>query len=253
VDAVRFLALFARVAGLLTALPLLNAGPVPVRFRLLLALAITLTLAPVLPPEWQIPVRAEPVGLVLLTVIMVQEVLMGLIAGLCVRLVQEAFAFGGAAIGRDMGFGFAQQVDPALEETTPLIGTLLNFVFLMVFILADGHLALIRLVGDSLAVPPGAFSLGPDIGNAVSKGVTDLFAVGLRLSLPILAAMLFVNIGLALMAKFGEEFEVLMLAFPIRIGLGLLLLAASAPVFIPLGRDLLNQVLSGLPQLLGFA
>ena len=77
-----------------------------------------------------------------------------------------------------------------------------------------------------------------------------LVLIGLKLSLPVLAITFMVDVGLAMMTRFGPEFQVLMVAFPIRIGLGLFVLVATAPVLVPMARDACQQALGSVSQLL---
>jgi hypothetical protein len=56
--------------------------------------------------------------------------------------------------------------------------------------------------------------------SAIELG-SRIFSEGFRLSLPIFAVILTINIAMALITKFAQEFQVMMLSFPLRLAVGL--------------------------------
>jgi len=103
----RFLWPFLRVGALFVAIPVFSSHSVPLRVRTLLAFAVTLVIAPTLPPVPVIEMFSIP-GLL----IGIQQVLIGLLFGLILNLVFAAMVFGGQSIAYNMGLGFASLVDP---------------------------------------------------------------------------------------------------------------------------------------------
>lgn len=248
-DVIRFLGIAGRIGGFTMAVPALGSEPVPMRVRILLVIAITVALIPIIPATWFTPTEGSPIGIVYLLKLVGAEAALGLIVALMLRLFMEAFAFAGELIGIHMGFAFAQQLDPSLEQTTSMIGKLMTMIFLMVFLAVGGHLVVLRLAAHSFSIlPPGGLVLSEGMESGVLQASARLFVLGFKLSLPVFCIIFFIDIGLALMTKFGQEFQVLMLAFPIRIGLGLFILAASVPVIVPWGRlatlDALDEIWS---------
>jgi flagellar biosynthesis protein FliR len=61
---------------------------------------------------------------------------------------------------------------------------------------------------------------------------------------------LLINVALGLMTRFGEEFEVLMLAFPIRIAVGFFVMAATIPVWVHLAGRLSHHMIGQIVRLL---
>jgi flagellar biosynthetic protein FliR len=58
----------------------------------------------------------------------------------------------------------------------------------------------------------------------------SLFAMGLRFAAPVIAAVLVTNAALAVLSRAAPQLNVLSVAFPIQIGVGLFVLAASLPL-----------------------
>jgi flagellar biosynthetic protein FliR len=58
-----------------------------------------------------------------------------------------------------------------------------------------------------------------------------MFSSGLRLALPILAVMTMVDISLALLGRINAQLQLVTIAFPVKMLVGLALLASLAPMF----------------------
>ena len=58
----------------------------------------------------------------------------------------------------------------------------------------------------------------------------ELFVLGLRFAAPVIAVILVGNVSLAILGRAAPQLNILSVAFPIQIGLGLFALAATIPV-----------------------
>jgi flagellar biosynthetic protein FliR len=59
---------------------------------------------------------------------------------------------------------------------------------------------------------------------------SSLFVLGARFAAPVIAAVLLANVALAILGRAAPQLNILTVAFPIQIGLGLLVLAGSLPL-----------------------
>lgn len=64
---------------------------------------------------------------------------------------------------------------------------------------------------------------------AMVRSATVLFGLGLQFAAPVLAAVLVANTALAILTRAAPQLNVLSVAFPIQIGIGLVALGASIP------------------------
>src|SRR6185312_10675476 len=64
---------------------------------------------------------------------------------------------------------------------------------------------------------------------AMVRSGSVLFGLGLQFAAPVIAAVLVANTALAILTRAAPQLNVLSVAFPIQIGVGLLALAASIP------------------------
>ena len=97
----------ARTLGMIATAPLWSTAGIPRRTRLILGFAITLAIAPALPPMPTV----QPASLAGLW-ILAQQMLIGVAMGFAARVVFASVDMAGTFIGLQMGLGFATFYDP---------------------------------------------------------------------------------------------------------------------------------------------
>jgi flagellar biosynthetic protein FliR len=249
VSAIKFLAVLSRISALVFALPVFNSTLISTKYKMFMVLILSLVLLPILPEQWGDKVFIENMDIYALTFILLSEALMGLCASLIVQIFIEMFSFGGFLIDQNMGFIMAKVIDPSSRVQNTIFSNLLSQILVLMFIITNSHLEVIRLLADSFrTVGPGAFVISNDIANPIITLSSQIFVVGLQLAFPIVAIIILMNIGMGLMARVGQDFPVLMLSFPLRFGLGFIIVLAIMPVIITISR----QSCEHLVQWLGF-
>jgi flagellar biosynthetic protein FliR len=140
-----------RVGAMIVAMPVFGSILIPVRVRLMLALAVTSIVAPVLPAVQQIdPLSLEAV------LIALQQILIGVAMGFAMQLVFNAVTTGGQIIAMQMGLGFASMVDPQNGTQVPVLSQLYLLLVTLLFLGFNGHLVMIEMVAESFSVLPVA-------------------------------------------------------------------------------------------------
>ena len=145
---------FLRALALFTSLPVLGQRIVPMRVRVALAFFITVAAQATL-PEMPSVALDSPAALLLA----VQQVLIGVALGFAVRIVFAAVEMAGEVIGLQMGLNFASFFDPATASQTNAAGRLFGSMVALLFIVTDGHLAVIAALVQSFH----AFPVGTDV------------------------------------------------------------------------------------------
>ncbi|MES0874100.1 flagellar biosynthetic protein FliR [Sinimarinibacterium thermocellulolyticum] len=214
-----------RISALFMIAPVLGARAVSPRIRLLLALVITAVVAPLLPaPPVTAPLSAPWFSTLL------QQLLIGLIAGFVLLLVFEAVVMGAELIAFGMGLGFAQLADPLRGTTTPVIGQFLTVMASLLFLALGGHLILIEMIVASFAtLPIGSEGLGIDQIGTLLRFAGIMFSGGLQLALPIVIALLTVNLAMGVVSRSAPTLNLFAVGFPVTLVAGLLLLRAGLP------------------------
>lgn len=215
-----FLWPFCRFAAFLGAMPLFGHPNVPMNAKALLAAVLTLLVAPALPATPDVPVvSAAGLGLI------VEQVLVGTAMGFSVRLALAAVQLAGDAIGVQMGLGFAMQFSVDAGNSI-VLSRLLYTIALLMLLAFDVHLALLEVLAESFVALPIGAGLAPAGWWALLQAAGALFSVGLAVSLPVVAALLIVNIALGVMNRSAPQITIFSVGFPITLGVGLLLLTA---------------------------
>lgn len=216
---------FLRIGGLVMTAPLLNAQAVAPRVRLLLALVLTLLLAPLLPQVQAVPVFSAGWWLTI-----GREFIVGAGLGLVLQLVFEAVMLAGELISYGMGLGFAQLADPLHGASAPMLGQFYQVCAMLLFLSFGGHLQLVQLLVDSFrTAPPG--TAAPDAASfqALAQFGSLCFGGALRIALPAVVALLLVNLCFGVMNRSAPALNAMSLGFPLSLIVGLLVLRLSLP------------------------
>ena len=235
---------FFRISGLVMVAPVFGARLVPMRVRLALSLALTMAIAPGLPPA------AVSSSLVLNGLLIAHEILVGVAIGFGVQMIFDALVIGGQTIAMSMGLGFAMMVDPQRGVSVPVVSQFFVIVGILVFLALGGHLALIRLLADSFEVlPVGRFLDASSLWTVLGWG-TQLFAGAVRIALPAVAGLLVVNIAFGVMSRAAPTLNLFAVGFPITLLLGFLILLLNIGSFPALFAELLENALEAAAAML---
>lgn len=220
-----FVLVLARVGGFVTFLPVPGFRAAPDSIKIGLALAITFALFPV----WPALPNTEP-SLGQLVAWAFIEAGFGLLVGLAVSFVMEAFQIAGQAAAVHAGFGFATTIDPTSEADSGVLQSMASLFCGILFFSAGMDHQLIRLLAASFVrFPAGTWSPSTVNLDDVIRLGGDMFSIGLRIALPVIALLILIDLALALVGRVQQQLQLLSLAFPVKMAAALAILAALAP------------------------
>jgi flagellar biosynthetic protein FliR len=224
-----FAVVLARVGGVVTFAPFWSHKAVNSKIRALLAMTIALIVTPVVMPH----IATPPTEVLSLTMLLGGELVIGFILGFAGRLVFSALELAASLLGFQMGLSLASTIDPATQAQTAALGILAQMLGLMVMLAADGHHWMLEITVRSFQfVTPGGFGMNGTVAELLLRLSADAFAVGVALAAPAIIVLLSVESLLAIAGRVAPKLEVLLLGFPLKIGVGLWLLGASV-FFLP--------------------
>lgn len=239
-----FLFPLARVLGLVAASPLFNNRAFPARIRLGLGAAMTVALIPALPPS------GLTVGSWAGMLALVQQMLIGIALGFSMRIVFTAIDLAGELIGLQMGLGFAMFYDPDNAAQSPVIAEFLGLLAMLIFLSINGHLMMLAVLGNSFEWWPVGADLFPANGwAAIARWGGTVFSAGVMLALPVIAALLVVNIALAVLTRAAPALNLFAIGFPVTLIAGFVMLLLSLPFMAPSLERLFDYGLRTLAQL----
>lgn len=230
-----------RVSAMFVSVPLFSIRSVPARVRLILSVAITLVVMPLLPPLPAVDMFSYTGFMMALT-----QVVIGLTSGFILQLVFASVVFAGQGIALSMGLGFSMMVDPQSGEQVPVVAQIYTVTTTLIFISLDGHLLLIQMLLDSFKTLPIGID-GIDKANiwSILLWSSQIFAGGLLLAMPVIASLLLVNVIFGVAARAAPQLQIFSVGFPVTLMLGLLLVWKTLP-------DVLDQFSGMLTDAYGF-
>lgn len=237
-----------RIGAVFTAMPMLGSAALPARVKVMASLALAMALAPLLPP---VPVWEGFDANTVLSIL--RELAIGVAIGLCIRLIFEAGALAGELIALGTGLSFAQMTDPLRGGTSGVVGQWFYLLFGLLFFTSNGHLAVIALLLDSYrALPIGSALPDPAAFLAVLPTLMlQVFRGGLSLALPLVVAMLAVNLVFGALARAAPALNPIQLGLPVALLLGLLLLTVLSIQMGPPVQQLFDQAFDAAGKLTG--
>ena len=180
-------------------------------------------------------------------ILIANEAIYGMALGLAVTVVFSAVKLSGSIIEQQMGMSMAQVVDPLTGEEAESMGSMLEMIFIMLFLAANGHHLFLLIVCRSYETfPVGTIPTVPVMAAGVIEAGSAMFLASLQLAAPVLAAFLVLLVVLAVLARIVPEMDILFISFPMRIGLGLLMVA----VFMPFFNSFINEFAEWMGKLL---
>jgi flagellar biosynthesis protein FliR len=176
-----------------------------------------------------------------LTVNSFKEILTGLIIGFSLNLVFYGFSFAGGLIGFDIGLHMAHVFNPLDETETNILGEIIYFAAMLIFFLLNGHHYLIRALEYSFTVIPlGKFSINKSVYDLLIKYSASVFIIAVKIAAPVLISIFLVHIAEGIIARVIPQMQIFFVTQPLKIGIGLVLLAAITPLLIFVIKDLLK-------------
>lgn len=218
-----------RVTGLVWVAPVLSARSFPAGAKTALSVLLVLILWPTAMTQAGTPMSVSTV---------VSELLIGITLGLSAAVFIAAAESAGDMLAVQMGLSGANVLDPMSSTQLPVVGQFLGLFATAMILALGGHVLIIETLGASL----GVLALGAPIDVAgglvqvVELGSTLLW-LGLRFASPVIAAMMIGNAALGILARTVPQMNLLMVAFPVQIGIGLFMLAVTLPMFASVFMD----------------
>ena len=236
---------FVRIGACLMVAPVFGASYVPPRLRLILAGALTLAVAPLLPAITDVPLLSAAGALVTL-----QQLLIGAALGFALQMVFDALALGGQLLANGMGLGFAFNLDPLRGVTTPALGQLYVVLGTLTFLALDGHLALISTLVDSFrGLPIGESGLDPARLRGLADWGSMLFSGALRIALPGVTALLVINLAFGVMSRAAPALNLFAVGLPVTLIFGLSIVMFGMPAIGTAFTSLLNEAFTFMRSL----
>lgn len=237
-----FFLILTRLGAFFAAAPMFSWDVLSVQLKIAVAVLLSLFFTGLTPPP--LLNESAPIEMVLL---LGQEALYGLAMGIAAYCLFRVIHMAGQYIEQEMGLSMAQIFDPFSGEEGNPLALLLEILFILLLFSTHSHYLLLEILSRSLEhFPPTQI---PPLGvlmESILRSGSAMFLLALQMAAPILAAFMLLLVVLAFMARIAPESNVLFLSFPLRIGMGLLIIG----FFIPYLNEYIQQFAQWLNRLL---
>lgn len=232
----RFALLVVRPGMVVALAPALGGAhlPVPVKIGLTVLIAVGL-----------LPSIVVPRGLpeLTLSIVVAREAVIGLSLAFAVRALIAAAEFAGHLSGQQIGFSYGATIDPQSGVRNNMLATLYGSLATLGFLAINGHHAVLRALSRSYeALPIGAGSLDPSVVTSVRDILGLVFIVAFRLAAPIIVVLLIVELAVGLISRTSPALGFMVIGYPLRLMVGLVLLATLVPTIPAVTNALVETV-----------
>ncbi len=243
-----FLMVTGRMTGLILFNPIFGRRGVPSMVKAGFILLLSISVFAIT------PVRLElPSNLLGLAVTFLMELFLGYALGLIINFFFYIPVMAGSVISMQMGLSMASTYDPASGIQVTAVSTLFNVLMSLLFFASNGHCTLIRIFATTgLVVPFGSVALGDGFFGAMIQIFLDCTLLGVKMSMPILAAELMGQVGMGILMKAIPQINVFAINIELKVIVGLVMLLV---MIIPLSGYLLNaetEMLLAIQRVLPF-
>ena len=221
-----FLLVLVRVAAMVMVAPVLGARPVPAQAKIGLSVLLAIVIAPlqgsaVTPPANWLAGFTDVAG----------EVVVGLLLGFAATVVFSAVRMAAHLIGVQIGFGFANTLDPLSTDAASFLDSFYNLLAVVVFLNLGGHHALIAGLANSFElVPLRGYQPEPIVADRLVLLATGALSTATRLAMPVLGTMLLTDAAMALVIRTIPQMNIFAVGLPIKMMIGMFAMAAMMPM-----------------------
>jgi flagellar biosynthetic protein FliR len=222
---------FLRISGIVALLPLFGDSNVPVRARLLLSLALSAGIVPILPGTYKSIVIQNLLSIETTGLMLAKEILIGLVMGYTAKLAFDGIVLAAAMVGIQMGFNTASIFMPDADEQTNGFSAFHRLLIILIFLALNLHHIYIKAIWDSFQLLPiGSALPSSSLATLLLTVSSAIFGTAVQLSAPILVGLLFSTAALGLINRAVPQANVFVMSFPANFFVGLLLYMALLPL-----------------------
>lgn len=234
---------FMRVGSVASLLPGFGEQSIPMRIRLLVALAFTAIVWPVVSGSFDISMQNMPVA-------MLTESAIGIMIGISIRLVVMALQLAGSIAAQSTSVSQIAGAS-ATPDPMPAIGNILVMAGLALVLVSGLHVkAAVAMITSYEIMPPGFLPVGADVAAWGVAHVASAFALAITLASPFIVASFAYNVGLGAINRAMPSLMVAFIGAPAITAGAMLMLALAAPTMLSFWNGQMDLVLAdplGMP------
>lgn len=222
-----FVLVMARLSGMVVAAPFISTIPCPPQTKAILVFLVAFIMYPMVAASATGAVFSGVLDLPSLIILLLKEVAIGALIGFCANLIFVGIQMAGQMLAMQMGLAISDVLDPVTQQNVPVLGQFYMFIACLTFLFINGHVWLFSSIYNSYKIVPIDYNFifsGPLVEKVIFL-TGQIFNIAFELIVPIYAVLIITAMVLGLMSKALPHMNVFMVALPIKIFIGLALMA----------------------------
>jgi flagellar biosynthetic protein FliR len=220
-----FILVLARVTPLFFIAPLFSSRVIPPHIRGLIAVGISIGLAPLALHGQHVP--AEPLAL---GALVIEGMLVGLGFAFALSVLMGAVESAGSVIDVLSGFSYGALINPMDGQQSAVITRFYGLVGTMIFLVIGGDAWTLRGLDRTFELVPltSAPRLSSLLGGA-EQVFSTIFTAALEVAAPVVVALLITDVAFGVVSRVVPQLNVFAVGFPTKVAVALLVIGASLP------------------------
>ena len=238
--AIPFMLVLTRVTGIFLFTPLLTSGSIPQSFKALLAFSFAVAIYPFVPVS---SISAD-FTLAQMLPMMFSELFIGVIMGVIMGIPMMAIQMGGYMMGYQMGLSLAESFNPELDTNSSVIGQLLFYLSIFIYIGIGGFELIFVTIADSFTtIGSGTFTAADTPLVLLLSVINSGFELAIRVASPILGVISMLLIAMGFIMKTMPQINIMSIGFSVQILTGLTILMLLIGIIATVAGDEVVEVL----------
>lgn len=224
-----FMLVLVRLTGMFVVAPFFGRRNIPSVFKAGFAFVNTLIAVSVIKDK----TTPEINGIIQFVTVAGSEFIVGMLIGYVGYMIFSAIYLAGQLIDMQMGFGIVNVIDPLSNIQVPVTANFYFIMTMLVFLVINGHHALIEALHRSFEIIPVGRAVFADILlTDVLRMFGYIFELGFKFAAPVTAAILIVDVMLGIMSKTVPQLNVFVVGMPAKILVGFLVMIITIPAVV---------------------
>ena len=172
---------------------------------------------------------------------LITQAVVGLAMGLTMVVLMSAVQSAGALIDVFAGFSMASLYDPMSDNTTSLFGRFYQLLAITILFASNLHLLIVKGFTESFRlIPVDAFDPAI-IAKVLTLNLGQLFVAAFEIAGPVVGCLFVSELSMGLIARAAPSLNIFSLAFPIRVGVAMLVVSLAIPLLAPAVHNIINM------------
>lgn len=235
-----FLLMLTRCSGIFIIAPFFGSLNIPMMLRVAAAVTFAVVLFPVVDGLGAV---AAPPSVLAFAASVLAELFIGWLIGFVAYVCFSAIQMAGKVMDMQVGFAVVNVLDPTSGQQIPLIGSFLYNLGIIVFLVTNGHHAIIAALVESFrAVPLLGMQPSLSLPMILVDFTNGIFVTGMKIAMPVTFAILLVNVALGILARTMPQMNIFVVGIPLQLMVGVGVLSMLLPFYVMFLDVLFNEM-----------